>query len=70
MSAYVNPAIYAVLPYIKVMKKKHARFDLLSKLPLLTNRREAKNNAKNLTPEATPTSTNIAFMKAQQKHFI
>lgn len=36
----------------------------------LTNRREAKNNAKNLTPEATPTSTNIAFMKAQQKHFI
>lgn len=27
--------------YIKVMKKKHARFDLLSKLPLLTNRREA-----------------------------
>ena len=30
----------------------------------------AKNNAKNLTPEQTPTSTNIAFMKAQQKHFI
>lgn len=27
--------------YIKIMKKKHARFDLLSKLPLLTNRREA-----------------------------
>ncbi len=36
----------------------------------LTNRREAKKNAQPQTPETTPASTNVAFMKAQQKHFI
>lgn len=36
----------------------------------LTNRREAKKNAQPQAPETTPASTNVAFMKAQQKHFI
>lgn len=36
----------------------------------LTNRREAKKNAQHQAPETTPASTNVAFMKAQQKHFI
>ncbi len=36
----------------------------------LTNRREAKKNAQPQAPETIPASTNVAFMKAQQKHFI